>query len=127
VLAAHKDLARILLDRDRSDEALAEFAVVVTLDPPDAEAHAAMGRIHLDAGRPTEAIPAFRRAITLMPERHETRYALAMALKQAGHVDEAAQALQLFERASRTSVDERRRTIAADVKREEAKRQGAGR
>jgi Flp pilus assembly protein TadD len=95
--------------------------------PGTAIAQEAMGRIHLDAGRPTEAFPAFRRAITLMPERHETRYALAMALKQAGHVDEAAQELQLFERAGRTSVDDRRRTIAADVKRGEAKRQGAGR
>ena len=124
--AAHKDLARVLLDRDRSEEALAEFAIVVALDPRDAEAHAAIGRIHLDAGRPTEAIPAFRRAISLMPERHETRYALAMALKQTGHAEEAAQELQRFERADKTSVEDRRRSIAADVKRA-AELQDAGR
>jgi tetratricopeptide (TPR) repeat protein len=125
--AAHKDLARVLIERDRSEEAITEFAAVLKLDPSDAESHAAIGRIHLDAGRPAEAIPAFRRAITLMPERHETRYALAMALKQTGQAEEAARELQLFERASRESVDDRRRTIAADVKREEAALQGTER
>lgn len=120
--AAHMDLARVLLDHDRAEEALTEYAAALAIDPRDAEAHAAIGQIHLDAGRPAEAIRALRRALDLMPQQHETRYALAIALKQAGHAEEAARELQLFERASRTSVDERRRTIAADVERAKAAR-----
>jgi tetratricopeptide (TPR) repeat protein len=124
---AHKDLARVLVEIDRADEALTEFAAALTLDPRDAETHAAIGRIHLDAGHPADAIPALRRALGLMPERHEVRYALAMALKQAGQNEEAARELQVFERASRESVNDRRRTMAAEVEREEAVLQGAGR
>jgi len=125
--AAHKDLARLLLDHDRSEEARAEYAAALAIDPRDAETHAVIGQIHLDAGRPAEAIPALRRALDLMPEQNETRYALAIALKQAGHAEEAARELQLFERASRISVEDRRRTIAADVERANAAREGAGR
>ena len=125
--AAHMDLARILFDHDRADEALTEFAAALAINPRDAETHAAIGQIHLDAGRPAEAIPSLRRALDLMPQQHETRYALAIALKQAGHAEEAARELQLFERASKMSVEDRRRTIAADVQRAKADRQGAGR
>jgi tetratricopeptide (TPR) repeat protein len=125
--AAHMDLARILLDHDRADEALTELAAALAINPRDAETHAVIGQIHLDAGRPAEAIPSLRRALDLMPQQHETRYALAIALKQAGYADDAARELQLFERASRTSVEDRRRAITADVQRAEADRQGAGR
>lgn len=125
--AAHKDLARTLVDHDRVEEALAEFAAVLAIDPRDAETHAAIGRIHLDAGRPAEAIPALRRALELMPERHETRYALALALRQAGHAEDAATELALFERGSKIALEDRRSSIAADVERAEADRQGAER
>jgi Flp pilus assembly protein TadD len=123
---AHKDLARILLDHDRSEDALTEYAAALAIDPRDAETHATIGQIHLDAGRPADAIPPLRRALDLMPQQHQTRYALALALKQAGHPEEAARELQLFERASKASVEDRRRTMTADVERETA-RQGTGR
>jgi tetratricopeptide (TPR) repeat protein len=125
--AAHKDLARILLDHDRAGEALTEYAAALTIDPRDAETHAAVGQIHLDAGRPADAIPALRRALDLMPQQFETRYALAIALRQAGHAEEAARELELFERARSMSLDDRRRTIAAEVERANAARQDSGR
>ncbi|MEP7304348.1 MAG: tetratricopeptide repeat protein [Acidobacteriota bacterium] len=124
---AHKDLARLLLDHDRSEEALAEYAAALVIDPRDAETHAVIGQIHLDAGRSAEAIAALGRALDLMPEQHDTRYALAIALKQAGRAGDAARELRLFERASKAAVEDRRRTIAADVKQAEADRQGSGR
>lgn len=127
VAAAHMDLARILLDHDRAEEALTELAAALAIDPRDAETHAVIGQIHLDAGRPAEAIPALRRALDLMPQQHETRYALAIALKQAGHAEEAARELERFERASKTAVEDRRRTIAADVERANAARHAEGR
>jgi tetratricopeptide (TPR) repeat protein len=122
--AARKDLARVLLDHDRSEEALTEYAAALALDPRDAETHAVIGQIHLDAGRHVEAIGALREALALMPGQNETRYALAIALKQAGQAEEAARELQLFERASRMSIEDRRRTTAAEVQRAETDRQG---
>jgi len=112
--AARRDLGRMFLDYDRSEEALAEYTAALSIDPRDAESHAAVGRIHLDAGRPAEAIPALRRALDLMPGQHDARYALAIALKRTGHAEEAARELQLFERASRMAVEDRRRTIAEE-------------
>jgi tetratricopeptide (TPR) repeat protein len=125
--AAHKDLARLLLDHDRGEEALTEFAAALVIDPRDAETHAVIGQIHLDAGRPAEAIPPLRRALDLAPERYEARFTLAIALKQTGRAEDASRELQLFERASRIAVEDRRRSIAADVERAEAPRQGTGR
>jgi tetratricopeptide (TPR) repeat protein len=113
--AAHRDLGRMFLDFDRSEEALTQYGAALSLDPRDAESHAAIGRIHLDAGHPAEAIPALRRALDLRPDYYEARYALAIALKQSGHAEEAARELQLFERAQRKAIDDRRRTIAEEV------------
>ena len=118
--AAHKDLAWILLEQDRTEEALAALSAASALDPRDAEAHAAIGRIRLDAGLHAEAILALRRALDLMPTLYEARYALAQALKQTGRGDEAARELELFERARRESTEDRRRAMAAEAERQEA-------
>ena len=114
---AHKHLARVYLDQDRSEAALVELAAALAIDPRDAEAYAAIGRSTSMPAAPPRRSRALRRALDLMPEQHETRYALALALKQAGHAEEAARELELFERARRTAVEDRRRTIAADVER----------
>lgn len=119
---AHKDLAWIYLDHDRTEAALEALGRVVALDPRDFEAHAAAGRIHLDAGRQAEAIRALRRALELKPTLHEARYPLALALKQAGRRDEAAREMELFERGQRESTEDRRRTMAEDTKRQDAAR-----
>ena len=124
---AHKDLALIHLEQDSTDQALAEFTRVIAIDPRDFEAHAAIGRIRLDAGLNVEAILALRRALDLKPTLHEARYALAMALKRVGREDEAAMEMELFERARRESTEDRRRTIAADVQRQEEARQDQAR
>jgi tetratricopeptide (TPR) repeat protein len=121
--AAHKDLAWIHLEQDRTEAALAELGAVVAIDPRDAEAHAAIGRIRLDAGLHADAILALRRALDLKPTLHEARYALAVALKQTGHGDEAVREMDLFERARRQSTEDRRRTMAAEAQRQEEARQ----
>jgi tetratricopeptide (TPR) repeat protein len=124
---AHKDLAWIHLDQDRTEAALEELGVVIAINPRDFEAHAAIGRIRLDAGRHAEAILALRRALDLMPTLHEARYALALALKQAGREGEAAREMELFERARRESTEDRRRTMATDAQRQEKARQDTAR
>ena len=120
---AHKDLAWIYLDHDRTEGALKELSLVIALDPRDFEAHAAIGRIHLDAGLHAEAIRALRLALDLKPTLHEARYPLALALKQAGRADEAAREMELFERGQREATEDRRRTMAEDTQRQDAARQ----
>ena len=117
--AAHKDLAWILIEQDRSEAAFKELTASVALEPRDAEAHAAIGRLYLDAGRHTEAIGALRRALDLQPMLHDARYALALALKRIGREDEAAREMELFERARRESTEDRRRTMATEAQRQE--------
>jgi tetratricopeptide (TPR) repeat protein len=120
---AHKHLAWVYLEQDRTEAALVELDAAVAIDPRDAEAYAAVGRIRLDAGLHAEAILALRRALDLKPTLHEARYALALALKQTGHGDEAAREMELFERARRESTEDRRRTMATEAQRQEEARQ----
>src|SRR5688572_14325617 len=124
---AHKDVARVYLDRGLTERSLAALQAAIAIDPRDADAHAAIGRIRLDAGQTGEAIAALRRAIELAPEFFEARYPLALALKQTGRADEAARELALFERGSRNATEARRRTMAAEVKQQEAASQGKSR
>jgi len=128
---AHRELAWIHLDQDRTEQALAALSAAVSIDPLDAEAHAAIGRIRLDAGLHAEAITSLRRALDLRPALDGARYALALALKRTGRADEAARELELFERQRREATEERRRTMAAAARtegqREEAARQDPAR
>jgi tetratricopeptide (TPR) repeat protein len=124
---AHKDLAWIYLEQDRTEAALEELGLVTAIEPRDAEAHAAIGRTRLEAGQYAEAIGALRRALELRPTLHEARYALAMALKQTGRDDESAREMELFERARRESTEDRRRTMAAEAQRQEDARRNDAR
>jgi tetratricopeptide (TPR) repeat protein len=121
---ALRDLAGIHFEQDLTEQALAELGAAVAIDPRDAEAHAGIGRIRLDAGRAAEAIPALRRALELRPALFEARYALAQALRQSGRGAEAARELELFDRARRESTEDRRRTMAADVRKEGERSEG---
>jgi tetratricopeptide (TPR) repeat protein len=118
--SAHLQLGSAYLEQDRIDDAFDELVLAVLLEPGNAEAHAAIGRIHLDAGRHGEAVAALRHALGLNPDDHAARYALATALRQAGDVAGAARELDVFERAQRQSLTERRRDIAVNVLKEEA-------
>lgn len=118
--ATHRVLAGALMQQDRVAEALAEFVAALLIEPRDAEAHAGIGRIHLHAGRDAEAVDALQRAADLAPASIETRYALASALERLGRTSEAAEHFTRVEQAQRQMLDDRRRTLAADVLAEEA-------
>lgn len=66
-LAARLDLAHRYLDANRIDEALAEYAVALELDPDDAEALAHVGVILYRAGRPQAALDSVDRALETAP------------------------------------------------------------
>jgi tetratricopeptide (TPR) repeat protein len=66
-LAARLDLAHRYLDAGRVDEALAEYAVALELDPDDAEALAHVGVILYQSGRPQQALDTVDRALETAP------------------------------------------------------------
>ena len=115
-----KELASALLRQDRAEDAFVELVAVLLIDPSDADAHTGIGQIHLNAGRYTDAVTALRRAVELSADHTDARYALASALMRSGSTREAAQELERVEQAQRQALDDRRRTMALDVLKEEA-------
>ena len=89
----------------------------------DADVHAAIGGIRLDAGLPAEAILALRRAIDLVPTFYEARYPLALALRQTGRATRPRANWSCSSVRAGKRPRTRRRTMTAEVKREEAARQ----
>jgi predicted Zn-dependent protease len=88
--AAHVGLARVLLDLNKFNEALAEIDAARQARPVYPEASAVEGRIQREAGSDTEAIRAFRRSIReaggFQPEAH---VGLARVLEDKGQFAEA--------------------------------------
>jgi tetratricopeptide (TPR) repeat protein len=122
--AWHRLLAGALVLEDRPDEALAEFAAALRLDPRDAGAHFGVGQIHLNAGRNEEAVNALRRATELNADLIEAEYALATALTRLGNGRDAARHFEHVERVQQQRLADRRRQLLLDTLREEAAPRG---
>jgi tetratricopeptide (TPR) repeat protein len=120
--AIHKAMAGVLLQQDRSEQALVELLAALLLDPADAGAHMGVGQIYLNAGRHADAVGPLRRALELSPADTAARYALATSLMRLGRAQEAAREFERVEQEQRQAVAERRRAIDADVRREESGR-----
>ncbi|HEX2270401.1 MAG TPA: tetratricopeptide repeat protein [Pyrinomonadaceae bacterium] len=88
--AAHVGLARVLLDLERFNEALASIDAARETKPAYAEASAVEGRIHRENGSLDEAVRSFRRSIReargVQPEAH---VGLARVLEDKGQFAEA--------------------------------------
>jgi tetratricopeptide (TPR) repeat protein len=116
----HRLLAGAHLLEDHPNEALAEFAAALRIDPRDAAAHLGVGQIHLNAGRNAEAADALRRATELNADSIDAAYALATALTRLGNSREAAPYFARVEQLQRRRLAERRRQLLLDIQREEA-------
>lgn len=88
--AAHVGLARVLLDLNKFNDALAEIDAARQARPVYPEASAVEGRINREAGSDAEAIRSFRRSIReaggVQPE---ARVGLARVLEDKGQYAEA--------------------------------------
>ena len=116
----HRLLAGAYLLEDRPDEALAEFAAALRIDPRDAAAHLGVGQIHLNAGRNAQAVDALRRATGLNADSIDAAYALATALTRLGNSREATPYFERVEQVQRQRLADRRQTLSLDTLREEA-------
>jgi tetratricopeptide (TPR) repeat protein len=122
--AWHRLLAGALVLEDRPDDALAEFAAALRIDPRDAGAHFGVGQIYLNAGRNAEAVDALRRATELNADSIEAEYALATALTRLGNGRDAARHFEHVEQVQRQRLADRRRQLLLDTLREEAALRG---
>ncbi|MCK6370239.1 MAG: tetratricopeptide repeat protein [Gammaproteobacteria bacterium] len=86
---AHRGMAKLLLDLDRTEEALGAARNALALSPHDALAHAAVGEAFLRLGQGSQAIPHLARALEEKPELHALREQLAGILLDAGRNEEA--------------------------------------
>jgi tetratricopeptide (TPR) repeat protein len=120
----HRLLAGAYLLVDRPDDALAEFAVALRIDPRDADAHLGVGQIHVNAGRNAEAVKALRRAIELKADSIDAAYALATALTRIGKVAEAEPYFERVAQVQRQRQTDRRQQLLLDIQREEAALRG---
>jgi tetratricopeptide (TPR) repeat protein len=94
---AHRALGYTYARVERRDEALAEFAIALVLDPGSAETYVAMSQIYLRSGDHAAAADAARRAIARNPANKQARYALATALRRLDRPDEADAELATFD------------------------------
>ena len=93
---AHRTLGDTYLQLGRDDEAQAEFAAAVLIDPADAHAHAARAQVHLRHERYEQAASAARAALEREPDHLGALYALGTSLLRLGQATQGAAAIDRF-------------------------------
>jgi tetratricopeptide (TPR) repeat protein len=87
---AHKNLADVLDERGRRDEAIGHYLEALRLKPDYAQAHNNFGLVLASQGKYEEAINHYRQALRLKKEYSSAHNNLAIALLKTGKVEEAA-------------------------------------
>ena len=93
VAFAHFQLAYAYTGLHQDDEARAEYAKCVALDPKMGEGHLNLG-ILLLAKDAAEAARSLRKAVELLPGQSRPRFLLGVALERAGDLSGAAEAFE---------------------------------
>lgn len=96
----HENVATLLQDFGREEEALKHWRRVVELLPHNEQGWFGLANLLDATGRPTDAIPMFREALLRRPNSPEARSGLALALSNAGRQVEA---IAEYEKVIRTS------------------------
>jgi Flp pilus assembly protein TadD len=86
---AETNLAAILAQRGRYDEALVHHRAAIRADPRDAFAYTSYGVFLAERGRSEEAIAAHHQALAIDPRRMEAHANLGSVLDDLGRTDEA--------------------------------------
>lgn len=91
-------LGGLLLQKNRFDEALAEYLGVALMDPLNTAAHAGMAQVEFRRGRHAQAVVAARRALDADRDHMQARYTLGQALMRLGNVEEGRKELEEYRR-----------------------------
>ena len=96
---AYSNLGRVLIDNDKSDQAIATYQKLISLKPDDDDAYAGLGRAYAHTGDIDSAAEAYRKSIALNPEVPSIHMAMAHMLKtqgqQSGALEHYRQAIRL--------------------------------
>ena len=86
---AHNELGNALLQKERLDEAVAQYQMALQIKPDYAEAHNNLGDALLQQGKVDEAITHGQQALQIKPDYAAAYNNLGNALLKKGRVDEA--------------------------------------
>jgi len=120
VAETHIRLARLYHEQEKPLQAFAEYVAALLIDPTEPNAYMGIGQLHLDAGRYADAVTALQRLVSLQPAFNEAHYALGTALLRAGRTDDGNRELAEYARVQAQVAEQRRRTLAVDVLKQEA-------
>lgn len=90
---AHNNLGKVLLEMNRTDEAIAHYRTALDLNEGFREASYNLGVAYLRKGEVDKSITLFNRAILLDPDDWEAYLSLGVLYLDKGRLDEAAEAL----------------------------------
>lgn len=85
---AYNNIAISLLQKGKTDEAIAHYNKALELDPNYGEGHYNLANALLRLGRTEEAVTHYEKALEIYPKNIPARYNLASVLVQSGRVDE---------------------------------------
>jgi tetratricopeptide (TPR) repeat protein len=91
---AHADLAGVLLQEGRENEALAEITEAVRLEPGVLMLHITMAAIAVESGHVELSLQARREAVRVAPSSSEMRYMLAQTLRGLNDFEEAREEIR---------------------------------
>ncbi|HTF23749.1 MAG TPA: tetratricopeptide repeat protein [Candidatus Limnocylindria bacterium] len=91
---AHFQLAYVYTALKRTDEARAEYARTLAIDPKMSEAYLNLGMLLLDKEEDAAAVAPLRKAVELLPAQSRPRYLLAVALDRSGNHAGAAESFE---------------------------------
>jgi len=91
---AHFQLAYVFTALKRTDEARAEYARTIVIDPKMSEAYLNLGMMLLDKQDAAAAVAPLRKAVELLPAQSRPRYLLAVALDRSGDRAAAAESFE---------------------------------
>jgi tetratricopeptide (TPR) repeat protein len=85
---AYNNIAISLLQKGKTDEAIAHYNKALELDPNYGEGHYNLANALLRLGRTQEAVAHYEKALEIYPKNISARYNLASVLVQSGRVEE---------------------------------------
>ncbi len=91
---AHFQLAYVYTALKKTDEARAEYARTIALDPKMSEAYLNLGMLLLDKQENAAAVAPLRKAVDLLPAQSRPRYLLSVALDRSGNRAGAAESFE---------------------------------
>ena len=86
---AHFGLGNVLLQKERWDDAIAQFQQALQIRPDIAETHYDLGVSLAGEGKDDAAMSEYRRALEIKPDYAEAFYNLGVCLQKQGQLDQA--------------------------------------